>query len=113
MTLLTMCFNIPKLATKNAIAGDWKYSFAVLRHCEKSKHFTTYQLLFIHCEPRRNNTRKTPPQSSSTTQIWNGEGQEQESSLKLQEGDIHQDLYKLSARANAIQRAETFSHTKR
>lgn len=52
-----------------------------------------------------------PPQSSSTTQKSNGSEQEQESSLRLQGGDIHRDLYKISARTNAIQRAQTFSHS--
>src|SRR6266536_5428620 len=58
-------------------------------------------------------TPGTPHQSLSTTQKSNGEEQEQESSLKLQGGDIHRDLYKFSARANQIQRAQTFSHVRR
>lgn len=55
----------------------------------------------------------TPPQSSNTTQRSNGQDQEQESSLKLLGGDIHRDLYKISARASPIQRAQTFSHIRR
>ncbi|KUJ19732.1 amino acid transporter [Mollisia scopiformis] len=53
-----------------------------------------------------------PPQSSNTTQSSDREGREHESSLKLQGGDIHRDLYKLGARASPspIQRAQTFSH---
>lgn len=35
---------------------------------------------------------------------------EQESSLKLQGGDIHRDLYKITARGRLQQRAATFSH---
>jgi proton-coupled amino acid transporter len=50
------------------------------------------------------------PQSSNTTQSSHGEAQEHESSLKLQGGDIHRDLYKISARASPVQRAATFSH---
>lgn len=38
---------------------------------------------------------------------------EQESSLKLQGGDIHRDLYKLTARGRLQQRAATFSHPQR
>ncbi|KAK2606357.1 hypothetical protein QQS21_003176 [Conoideocrella luteorostrata] len=33
-----------------------------------------------------------------------------ESSLKLQGGDIHRDMFKIKARANSIRRAATFSH---
>ena len=33
-----------------------------------------------------------------------------ESSLKLQGGDIHRDMYKIKARANSLRRAATFSH---
>lgn len=51
--------------------------------------------------------------SSRTGIRLNGEEQEQESSLKLQGGDIHRDLYKLNARASPIQRAQTFSHVRR
>ncbi|KAE8441070.1 hypothetical protein EG329_005899 [Mollisiaceae sp. DMI_Dod_QoI] len=55
------------------------------------------------------------PRSSSTTQSSNGEVQEQESSLKLQGGDIHRDLYRIRARASPspIRRAQTFSHPER
>ncbi|EHK97952.1 putative amino acid permease C3H1.09c [Glarea lozoyensis 74030] len=49
-----------------------------------------------------------PPQSSDATQSSNGA--EHESSLKLQGGDIHRDLYKISARAKPVQRSATFSH---
>jgi proton-coupled amino acid transporter len=52
---------------------------------------------------------QTPSQSSSTTHRCNGPEQEYESSLKLQGGDIHRDLYKINARARSIQRAQTFS----
>ncbi|KAL5349828.1 hypothetical protein ACLOAV_004862 [Pseudogymnoascus australis] len=52
-------------------------------------------------------------QSSATTQSLDGQGQEYESSLKLQGGDIHRDLYKINARASPIQRAHTFSHISR
>jgi proton-coupled amino acid transporter len=57
----------------------------------------------------------TPPQSSANSQSHNGpeQDQEAESSLKLQGGDIHRDLYKIGARASPIQRAHTFSHTTR
>src|ERR1700709_1669063 len=58
-------------------------------------------------------TPDSPPQRSSTTPRLNREEQEQESSLKLQGGDIHRDVYKLSARASPIQRAQTFSHVGR
>jgi proton-coupled amino acid transporter len=58
-------------------------------------------------------TPDSPPQSSSTAPRLNREEQEQESSLKLQGGDIHRDVYKLSARASPIQRAQTFSHVRR
>jgi proton-coupled amino acid transporter len=50
------------------------------------------------------------PQSSNATQSSNGAAQEQESSLKLQGGDIHRDLYKITARKTAVQRAATFSY---
>jgi proton-coupled amino acid transporter len=55
------------------------------------------------------------PQSLNNTQSSNGEAQEHESSLKLQGGDIHRDLYKISARASPgpIRRAQTFSHPER
>lgn len=33
-----------------------------------------------------------------------------ESSLKLQGGDIHRDMYRIKARANSLRRANTFSH---
>jgi proton-coupled amino acid transporter len=52
----------------------------------------------------------SPPQSSSTTQRSNGSEEEQDSSLKLQGGDIHRDLYKIRARASGVQRAQTFSY---
>lgn len=52
-------------------------------------------------------------QSSTTTQSLDGQGQEYESSLKLQGGDIHRDLYKIGARASPLQRAHTFSHISR
>ncbi|PBP28227.1 putative amino acid transporter [Diplocarpon rosae] len=51
----------------------------------------------------------TPAQPRGT----GGETQEYESSLKLQGGDIHRDLYKISARASPLQRAGTFSHPPR
>lgn len=53
----------------------------------------------------------TPPQSSKSTQMSTEE--ERESSLKLQGGDIHRDLYKIDARARLNQRAQTFSHPRR
>ncbi|GJN79309.1 hypothetical protein PLIIFM63780_002822 [Purpureocillium lilacinum] len=37
-------------------------------------------------------------------------GEPAESSLKLQGGDIHRDMYKIKARANSLRRAATFSH---
>ena len=49
-------------------------------------------------------------QNSRTAQRSNGTDQEQESSLKLQGGDIHRDFYRIGARTNPIQRAKTFSH---
>lgn len=49
-------------------------------------------------------------ESSTTTQTLDGEGQEYESSLKLQGGDIHRDLYKIGARASPIQRSHTSPH---
>ena len=52
----------------------------------------------------------TPPQSSSVTQRSTESDQEQDSSLRLQGGDIHRDLYKIKARTNVFQRAKTFSH---
>jgi len=54
----------------------------------------------------------TPPQSSKTSQRSNGgdQAQGQESSLKLQGGDIHRDLYRIGGRANLIQRSKTYSH---
>ena len=50
-----------------------------------------------------------PPRSSRIAQKSNES--EQESSLRLQGGDIHRDIYKISARANAVQRAQTYSHS--
>ena len=57
----------------------------------------------------------SPPRSSRTTQSSNVSAQDQESSLKLQGGDIHRDLYKITARASPspVQRAQTFSHPQR
>ncbi|KAN0089932.1 amino acid transporter [Hyaloscypha variabilis] len=57
----------------------------------------------------------SPPRSSRTTQNSNGSAADHESSLKLQGGDIHRDLYKISerGRASPIQRAQTFSHPQR
>jgi solute carrier family 36 (proton-coupled amino acid transporter) len=57
----------------------------------------------------------SPPRSSRTTQSSNASARDQESSLKLQGGDVHRDLYKISARASPspIQRAQTFSHPQR
>lgn len=52
-------------------------------------------------------------QSSTTTHTLDGQEQGYESSLKLQGGDIHRDLYKIGARASPIQRAHTFSHVSR
>ncbi|KAF8849108.1 hypothetical protein BDZ45DRAFT_680763 [Acephala macrosclerotiorum] len=56
---------------------------------------------------------KDPLRSSNNTQSLR-EAREQESSLKLQGGDIHRDLYKLGGRAGAspspMRRAQTFSH---
>jgi proton-coupled amino acid transporter len=51
------------------------------------------------------------PRSSKSTQS-SDRGREHESSLKLQGGDIHRDLYRIGARASPspIQRAQTFSH---
>lgn len=54
---------------------------------------------------------ETPPESSNATQASNED--EQESSLKLQGGDIHRDLYKIDARAKLQKRAQTFSHPRR
>jgi proton-coupled amino acid transporter len=51
-----------------------------------------------------------PHQSSNTTQPSNREIREHESSLKLQGGDIHRDLYKISARGSPVRRAQTFSY---
>ncbi|KAJ9155837.1 Vacuolar amino acid transporter 3 [Coniochaeta hoffmannii] len=48
----------------------------------------------------------TPASQSSATQP----GSEEESSLKLQGGDIHRDLFKLSAGPLGLQRSKTFSH---
>jgi proton-coupled amino acid transporter len=45
------------------------------------------------------------PSSSAPNLLQNGE-----SSLKLQGGDIHRDLYKINARAKLHKRAATFSH---
>lgn len=53
---------------------------------------------------------ETPAQSSSTSRDT---GNEQESSLKLQGGDIHRDLYKIDARAKLHHRSATFSHPTR
>ncbi|KAK6441295.1 hypothetical protein LTR95_002462, partial [Oleoguttula sp. CCFEE 5521] len=39
--------------------------------------------------------------------------QEEQDSLLLQGGDIHRDIYRIKARANAPKRAATFSHTHR
>lgn len=57
----------------------------------------------------------SPPRSSGATQSSNGSARDQESSLKLQGGDIHRDLYKISerGRASPIVRAQTFSHPQR
>ncbi|KAH8905761.1 vacuolar amino acid transporter 3 [Coniochaeta sp. PMI_546] len=48
----------------------------------------------------------TPASQSSTTLP----GTEEESSLKLQGGDIHRDLFKLNAGPLGLQRSKTFSH---
>ena len=55
------------------------------------------------------------PEDSGTnpTHTSDEEAQEQhESSLKLQGGDVHRDIYKISARGSGspMQRAQTFSH---
>lgn len=57
-------------------------------------------------------TPDDPPQSSAATQSSHGSAREHESSLKLQGGDIHRDLYRITARAapSAMKRAQTFSH---
>lgn len=51
-------------------------------------------------------TSQTPASQSSGTLLES----EEESSLKLQGGDIHRGLFKLSAPPSAIQRSKTFSH---
>ena len=51
---------------------------------------------------------ETPAQSSNTTQSSTTE--EQESSLKLQGGDIHRDIYKLAQKAKQQPRSKSFSH---
>jgi proton-coupled amino acid transporter len=48
--------------------------------------------------------------ANASTSTPNLSQTEQESSLKLQGGDIHRDLYKLDARAKLHKRAATFSH---
>jgi proton-coupled amino acid transporter len=47
---------------------------------------------------------------AASTTARGGSGLGQESSLKLQGGDIHRDLFKIDARAKLQQRAATFSH---
>ena len=59
------------------------------------------------------NDQSDEPATSNTSQRSNGEVHEQESSLKLQGGDIHRDLYKISARGSPMLRAQTFSHPQR
>ncbi|CAM1510099.1 Fc.00g004340.m01.CDS01 [Cosmosporella sp. VM-42] len=44
------------------------------------------------------------------TQSPNGDAETVESSLKLQGGDIHRDIFKIKARAGSLRRAATFSH---
>lgn len=44
----------------------------------------------------------TPADSANTDNV--------ESSLKLQGGDIHRDIFRMKARANSLRRANTFSH---
>lgn len=51
-------------------------------------------------------TSETPASQSSGTPL----GSEEESSLKLQGGDIHRGLFKLSAPPIGVQRSKTFSH---
>jgi proton-coupled amino acid transporter len=53
------------------------------------------------------NSDLTGAASSSTPNLSQAE---QESSLKLQGGDIHRDLYKIDARARLHKRAATYSH---
>lgn len=50
--------------------------------------------------------------STNPTHTSEEDGREHESSLKLQGGDIHRDIYKISARGSGspMQRAQTFSH---
>ncbi|TVY82995.1 Vacuolar amino acid transporter [Lachnellula suecica] len=59
----------------------------------------------------------TPPQSSRTSRRsrTGTQDEEQESSLKLQGGDIHRDLYKIKQRATQgpLTRAQTFSDDRR
>lgn len=51
-----------------------------------------------------------PGNPDTSTAGRGGSGSAQESSLKLQGGDIHRDLFKIDARSKLLQRAATFSH---
>jgi len=52
----------------------------------------------------------SPAQGSGSSQRSNGGDVAPESSLKLQGGDVHRDLYRIGGRAGLMQRAQTFSH---
>ncbi|KAE9366450.1 amino acid transporter [Stipitochalara longipes BDJ] len=85
-------------------AEDRRRADIVSRHLDPSY---TAQLESVSPSPA--------PSSSRATQDSNGSATDHESSLKLQGGDVHRDLYKISerGRASPIQRAQTFSHPQR
>jgi solute carrier family 36 (proton-coupled amino acid transporter) len=89
---------------RSSSAEDRRRAEIVARHLDSA-----------HTADLESASPSSPPRSSRTTQSSNGSAPDQESSLKLQGGDIHRDLYKISerGRASPIQRAQTFSHPQR
>ncbi|CZT12308.1 related to AVT3-involved in amino acid efflux from the vacuole [Rhynchosporium graminicola] len=69
------------------------------------------EIVARHLDPSYTAEFDAQPQVQGSTITPNPSSEDQyESSLKLQGGDIHRDIYKISARATPIQRAQTFSH---
>ncbi|KAG5984989.1 hypothetical protein E4U55_002246 [Claviceps digitariae] len=62
--------------------------------------------------PHDTNSRPSPTIPSELNKDIGGDMSSEglESSLKLQGGDIHRDMFKIKARANSVRRAATFSH---
>ncbi|KAL2069360.1 hypothetical protein VTL71DRAFT_15698 [Oculimacula yallundae] len=70
------------------------------------------EIVARHLDPAYTAEFDDRPQAQGTnpTHTSDEDAREHESSLKLQGGDIHRDIYKITARASPIQRAQTFSH---